>query len=206
MNKDFEEFNDPPKNEFNDLTFENQSQSFDEQTDVIEDNSETKTTKTNNPKLIQFSKLFLFLAFALALIFPGLYIPVISNIIFPSPTPKAPTEYVTKINFNLSVSDTTYRYLQINLSIDDKSNIMQNIFIALYDTDDNYLDYSIQYMPLTDSNWASYSIPIKTPVKNYTFKVYCSCTDPSKLEYTNQIVYDEITYYLIYTYDKTISF
>lgn len=172
-----------------------------------EENTRVKIAeKKTSPRAlsIKLATFFVTLCACVASIQTGIYIPVFSEIF--SPTPKVTNTYISTLTFNY-LTDATYRYLDIKIT-PDKTLDFNGVYVELYNLtlDTKYSEYSILYKSNIDTSWARIPFKLTDPVYNYEIRLYCSTDHPEKIEYSSSFVKDEITYYLIYTYDKTVTY
>ena len=149
---------------------------------------------------------FIVLCAAVVIVNTGFYLPIFSEIFSPQP-PNNEFVYITDLKTKTSY-DKDYKYILIQITANNKFTNFNSIYFELYNItlDSLVTDYSIINKADLKTSWASIPKPIASPEYNYQLRLYCSTSNPEKIEYTNSFVKDEITYYLFYVYDKIITY
>lgn len=117
MNENFEEYNQIPKNEYNETSISNENILFDERNLSSQITTTDKTAKhENRQKNISFIiKYFIFLAIAIAITIPGVYIPIISTIFAP-----------TTITYNFTEAKSNIKAISFNLNIKNEKDFSKS--------------------------------------------------------------------------------
>ncbi len=118
-------------------------------------------------------------------------------------------KYVKDVIIKTDVKDKTNRYLDIKVVPNDEFEDFNTIYYELYNLSTNTLNpdyYSVTDKAYLSDSYARFSIKLMEPVYDYELRIYCSTNHPEKLNYTSSFSKDDITYYMIYTYEEKIHF
>ena len=106
-------------------------------------------------------------------------------------------------------SDATYKYLKFQVKENEKFTDFDSLYFEIYNLtlDKVVTDFSRIDKAYLSESWALIPVAsISDPEYEYELHVFCSTDHPDKIKYTKSFVKDEITYYLIYIYENTITY
>jgi len=118
-------------------------------------------------------------------------------------------KYVKEVVIDTSIKDKTYKYLDVKAQPSDEFSDFTSFYFELYNKSTHTLNpdyYSLIPQENLTSSSARFAIKLTEPEYDYELRIYCSTSHPEKLNYSDSLVKDEITYYLIYTHESVIHF